>query len=418
MTFETDNKMTFEPDNDFESGVVIRVIGVGGGGNNAVNRMIKSNVRGVDFVAVNTDRQALRRSEAPTQIILGEKITKGFGAGANPEVGARAAEESIEEIKKAVSGADMVFVTAGMGGGTGTGAAPIVARVAQDMGILTVGIVTKPFAFERPRRMEQAERGIKELRKYVDSLIVIPNEKLKEVDRVTLGNAFEIADSALSIGVQSISELINVPGFINVDFADVTTVMKGAGYAHMGRGEADGSEKATRAANLAINSPLLETSINGARGILVSITASSDMSLEEIDVASSLISSKAHPDANVIVGLTFDESMNDTMRVVIIATGFEEQNTEADVAELPVEPVVESPVVKVAAPVAPAVPVVPVAPAAPVAEEAICAEEATVAASASAPVAPVVPPVAEVPVIDEDDFDTLISMLKKKANPQ
>ena len=258
MTFETDNKMTFEPDNNFESGVVIRVIGVGGGGNNAINRMINANIRGVDFVAINTDRQALRRSEAPTQMVIGEKITKGFGAGANPEIGARAADESIEEIKKAVSGADMVFVTAGMGGGTGTGAAPIVARVAQDMGILTIGIVTKPFSFEGKRRMEQAEKGIKELRKYVDSLVVIPNEKLKEGSntRITLGNAFEIADGVLSRGVQSISELINVSGFINVDFADVTSVMKGAGYAHMGIGVASGAEKATAAAKFAIDSPL------------------------------------------------------------------------------------------------------------------------------------------------------------------
>ena len=232
--------MTFEPGDNFESGVVIRVIGVGGGGNNAVNRMIAANIRGVEFVSVNTDRQALRNSEAPTQIVIGEKITRGFGAGANPDIGARSAEESIDEIKRILSGADMVFVTAGMGGGTGTGAAPVVARVAHEMNILTIGIVTKPFSFEGKRRMEQAERGIKELRQYVDSLVVIPNEKLKQVSdtRITLGNAFEIADDVLRRGVQSISELINVPGFINLDFADVTSVMKNAGYAHMGVGGA------------------------------------------------------------------------------------------------------------------------------------------------------------------------------------
>ncbi|MBO7341753.1 MAG: cell division protein FtsZ, partial [Clostridia bacterium] len=317
--------MTFESDNKFESGVVIRVIGVGGGGNNAVNRMIAANIRGVEFISVNTDRQALRKSEAPTQMVIGEKITRGFGAGANPDVGARAAQESIDEIRQALSGADMVFVTAGMGGGTGTGAAPIVARVAHEMGILTVGIVTKPFTFEGKRRMEQAENGIKELRQYVDSLVVIPNEKLKQVSdtRVTLGNAFEIADDVLRRGVQSISELINVPGFINLDFADVTSVMKDAGYAHMGVGGATGPEKAIMAAKAAISSPLLETSIHGAHGILISITASHDVGLEDVDLASTMISEAAHPDANVIWGLVFDDSLEDEMRVTIIATGFD-----------------------------------------------------------------------------------------------
>ncbi|MBR7181927.1 MAG: cell division protein FtsZ, partial [Clostridia bacterium] len=234
--------MIFEPGDNFESGVVIRVIGVGGGGNNAINRMIAANIRGVEFVSVNTDRQALRNSEAPTQIVIGEKITRGFGAGANPDIGARSAEESIDEIKRILTGADMVFVTAGMGGGTGTGAAPIVARVAHEMNILTIGIVTKPFGFEGRRRMEQAERGIRELRQYVDSLVVIPNEKLKKASDtpITLGNAFEIADDVLRRGVQSISDLINVPGYINLDFADVTSIMKNAGYAHMGVGGAKG----------------------------------------------------------------------------------------------------------------------------------------------------------------------------------
>ena len=327
-----DKHMTFEPDNSFESGVVIRVIGVGGGGNNAVNRMIAANIRGVEFVAVNTDRQALRRSDAPTQMVIGEKITRGFGAGANPEIGARSAEESLDEIKQALSGADMVFVTAGMGGGTGTGAAPIVARVAHEMGILTIGIVTKPFSFEGKRRMEQAERGIKELRQYVDSLVIIPNEKLKEVSdtRITLGNAFEIADDVLRRGVQSISELINVPGFINLDFADVTSVMKNAGYAHMGVGMGTGRDKAEVAAKAAISSPLLETSISGATGILINITASPDISLDEVETASAMISQEAHPDATIIWGAAFDNTLEDTIKVTVIATGFESINTAAN----------------------------------------------------------------------------------------
>ena len=316
--------MTFEHDDTLESGVSIRVIGVGGGGNNAVNRMISTNIRGVDFIAINTDRQAIRRSDAPTQLVIGEKITKGFGAGANPAIGARAAEESIEDIKQALTGADMVFVTAGMGGGTGTGAAPVVARVAKEMGILTVGIVTKPFAFEGKRRMDQAMEGISELSQYVDSLVIIPNERLKQVSdtRITLANAFEIADDVLRRGVQSISELINVPSFINLDFADVTSVMADAGYAHMGVGSASGKDKAEQAAKAAISSPLLETTMNGATGILISITASNDVGLEDIDLASTLIANEASPNANVIWGVAFDNDLDDEMRIMIIATGF------------------------------------------------------------------------------------------------
>ena len=317
--------MTFEPDVANACGVNIKVIGVGGGGNNAVNRMIASNIRDVQFVAVNTDRQVLTQSESATPIIIGEKITKGWGAGANPEVGARAAEESIDEIKAVLANADMVFVTAGMGGGTGTGAAPVVARAAQEMGILTIGIVTKPFSFEGARRMNQAESGIAELTQYVDSLVVIPNERLKQVSetRITLKNAFEIADDVLRRGVQSISELINVPGFINLDFADVTSVMRDAGYAHMGTGSATGKDKAEIAAKAAISSPLLETSIKGATGILVSITMSPDVGLEDADLASSMITAEAHPDANVIWGAAFDPDLEDEMKITIIATGFE-----------------------------------------------------------------------------------------------
>ena len=319
--------MTFEHDDTFENGVNIKVIGVGGGGNNAVNRMIVTNIRGVDFVSVNTDRQALRRSEAPNQLVLGEKITKGFGAGANPQIGARAAEESIDDIRTILEGTDMVFITAGMGGGTGTGAAPVVARAAREMDILTVGIVTKPFAFEGPKRMAQAEAGIAELAQYVDSLVVIPNERLKQVTnaKISLANAFGIADDVLRRGVQSISDLINVPGFINLDFADVTSVMANAGYAHMGVGSATGKDKAEQAAKEAISSPLLETSIKGAKGILISISVSPDVGLEDVDLASTLIANEAHPDANVIWGVAFDHDLEDEMRVTIIATGFEKK---------------------------------------------------------------------------------------------
>ena len=316
--------MAYELDNNFGN-VNIKVIGVGGGGNNAVNRMIAANVRGVEFVAINTDTQALARSSAVTKIDIGAKVTRGRGAGANPEVGARAAEESIEEIKKVLEGTHMVFVTAGMGGGTGTGAAPIVAKTARDMGILTVGVVTKPFAFEGKVRMAQAEAGIKNLIESVDSLIIVPNERLKQVSdtRITLANAFEIADDVLRHGVQSVAELITVDGFINLDFADVTAIMLGAGYAHMGVGNASGKEKAELAAKAAISSPLLETSIAGARGIIISITASPDIGLEEVDVACSMVQGEAHPDANVIFGVAFDPNLEDEMRVTVIATGFD-----------------------------------------------------------------------------------------------
>ncbi len=400
--------MTFERDDKFESGVVIRVIGVGGGGNNAINRMIKANIKGVEFVSINTDRQALRRSEAPVQMVIGERITKGFGAGANPDVGARAAEESMEELKEMLAGADMVFVTAGMGGGTGTGAAPIVARLARDMDILTIGIVTKPFGFEGKRRQEQAERGIKDLRQYVDSLVVIPNEKLKQASetRITLGNAFEIADDVLRRGVQSISELINVPGFINLDFADVTSVMKNAGYAHMGVGGGKGADKAELAARAAISSPLLETSIHGAHGILISVTASPDVGLEEVEFASSMISREAHPDANVIWGLSFDETLDDEMHITIIATGFD--NTET----------VE------AVPAAPAVSATPAVEAAPqFAPEVAVQDEPVHIAEQAAPAAPAAP-VAHPPkydtegedsAISEDDFDDIMSIFRQRG---
>ena len=322
--------MTFEHDDTYESGVSIKVIGVGGGGNNAVNRMITSSITGVEFVSINTDRQALNHSDAATQLVIGEKLTRGFGAGANPQIGARAAEESIEEIKAILQDADMVFVTAGMGGGTGTGAAPVVARLAHEMGILTIGIVTKPFSFEGKRRMDQAIAGIAELSQYVDSLVVIPNDRLKQVTdtRITLENAFEIADSVLARGTKSISDLINVPGLINLDFADVSSVMKNAGYAHMGVGSANGKDKAEQAAKAAISSPLLESSISGSHGILISITVSPDVGLEDVDVASSMIAAEASPDANVIWGVNIDRELEDEMNITIIATGFASSKPE------------------------------------------------------------------------------------------
>lgn len=321
--------------------------------------MITSNVRGVDFIAINTDKQALVRSAATSKISIGEKITKGHGAGSNPAVGEKSAEESIEEIKTSLAGADMVFITTGMGGGTGTGAAPVVARVAKEMGMLTIGIVTKPFAFEGKKRFAQAEAGIAALSQYVDSLVIIPNERLKQVSDkpITMINAFEIADDVLSHGVQSISELINVPGYINLDFADVTSVMQDAGFAHMGVGYATGKEKAECAAKAAISSPLLETSISGARGILGNITASPDISMEEIDTACTMIANEAHEDATVIWGVAFDPEMEDAMKVTIIATGFENKNekvaTNTPVATEPAK--AQAPTAAPAAPVSPAV---------------------------------------------------------------
>jgi len=315
------------------SNVVIKVIGVGGGGNNAVNRMISTNIRGVEFIAVNTDLQSLDASNASTKVIIGERVTRGKGAGSNPEMGKRSAEESLEKLREVLTGADMVFITTGMGGGTGTGAAPIIAKEAKDMGILTIGIVTKPFVFEGKRRMLQAEEGIAELSRCVDSLIVIPNERLKQVSekKITLANAFEIADDVLRRGVQSVSELINMPGFVNLDFADVTTIMKDAGYAHMGVGCGKGQDKAREAATAAISSPLLETSIAGAKGVLVSITASPDIGLDEVDAASTMIAEQSHPDANIIWGAAFDPELEDEMRVTIIATGFDSNAQKIEV---------------------------------------------------------------------------------------
>ena len=321
--------MSFEMAADFDSVVQIKVIGVGGGGGNAVNRMIASDVKGVEFVSVNTDKHVLVYSQATHKIQIGEKVTKGQGAGARPEIGKRAAEESKDVITDALKGTDMVFVTAGMGGGTGTGAAPIIAAAAKEMGILTVGIVTKPFSFEGKHRMDQAEEGIKELAEHVDSLVVIPNDRLKYYsdEPITLANAFDAADDVLRQGVKSISELIKVPGFINLDFADVSAIMRDAGHAHMGVGRANGKDKAKNAAAAAVSSPLLETTIEGAHGVIISITSSPDIGLDEVEEASSLISNAAHPDANIIWGVAFDDTLQDEMIITVIATGFGEDPT-------------------------------------------------------------------------------------------
>ena len=326
--------MAFGLDTGVENVVRIKVIGVGGGGNNVVNRMVRSGTRGVDFVAVNTDKQALNVSSATYKIQIGEKLTHGQGAGSDPEVGRKSAEESRAQISKALEDTDMVFITAGMGGGTGTGGAPIVAEIAREQGILTVGVVTKPFGFEGRRRMQQAEKGIEELQGKVDSLVIIPNERLKHAtdQKITFANAFEIADDVLRQAVQSISDLIRDTGFINLDFADVTAIMKNAGMAHMGVGRAAGKGKAEEAARMAISSPLLETSIHGARGVLINVTGSMDIGLEEVEQAASLVQDAVHPDALTIFGATFDESMDDEIRVTVIATGFADGKSAAAAA--------------------------------------------------------------------------------------
>lgn len=313
--------------------VVIKVIGVGGGGGNAVNRMISSfDSADVEFININTDAQVLIKSSAPTKLEIGEKITKGKGAGSNPEIGEKAADESLEQITEAIKGADMVFITAGMGGGTGTGAAPIVARVAKSMDILTVAIVTKPFQFEGAKRMSQAEAGIAKLAETVDSLIVIPNERLKLLTdkRITFLNAFQEADDVLRKGVQSICELITVEGIINLDFADISAVMSNAGLAHMGVGSAKGKDKAEMAAKMAMSSPLLETNISGAKGIIVNITASPDIGLDEIDNAVAMITDEAQPDATIIFGAALDATLEDEMKITLVATGFEADKKSAD----------------------------------------------------------------------------------------
>ena len=303
----------------------IKVVGCGGGGNNAVNRMVDAGLRGVEFISVNTDRQALSQANAQVKIQIGEKLTKGLGAGAIPEVGRRAAEESREEIASALKGADLVFITAGMGGGTGTGAAPIVAEIARDLGTLTIAVVTKPFNFEGKQRMKNAEAGIAELKQHVDTLVVIPNDRLLQVVNkgTTMIEAFKIADDVLRQGIQGISDLIAVPAMINLDFADVKTVMESGGMAHMGIGLGSGENKLVDAAKNAISSPLLETNIDGARAVLINVTGGEDISIVDINEAANLIMEAADPDANIIFGAGIDETMGDEVRITVIATGFE-----------------------------------------------------------------------------------------------
>ena len=320
MDYNDDNNITM-----MDGTATIKVIGVGGAGNNAVNRMIDAGIKGVDFIAVNTDRQALQTSRANTKIQIGEKITRGLGAGANPDIGAQSAEESKGELAEVLRGADMVFVTAGMGGGTGTGAAPIVAATAKELGILTIGVVTKPFTFEGKKRLTQAERGVTALKEKVDTLVVIPNDKLLQIiDRKTsIIEAFKMADDVLRQGVQGISDLISTPGLINLDFADVKTVMLNTGMAHMGIGRASGENRAEDAAKQAIQSPLLETSIEGARGVIINITGGNDLGLQEANTAAELVQRSVDPEANIIFGVVTDESLGDEIVITVIATGFE-----------------------------------------------------------------------------------------------
>ncbi|SFR15806.1 cell division protein FtsZ [Desulfoscipio geothermicus] len=305
----------------------IKVIGVGGGGNNAVNRMISAGLKGVEFISVNTDAQALQMALASNKIQIGAKLTKGLGAGANPDIGQKAAEESRDDIEQVLRGADMVFVTAGMGGGTGTGAAPVVAEIAKEMGALTVGVVTKPFTFEGKKRLLQAEMGIQNLKEKVDTLITIPNDRLLQVveKNTSIIEAFRIADDVLRQGVQGISDLIAVPGLINLDFADVKTIMKETGSALMGIGSASGDNRAVESARAAISSPLLETSIEGARGVLLNITGGTSLGLFEVNEAAEIIAQAADPEANIIFGAVVDERMEDEVRVTVIATGFDQK---------------------------------------------------------------------------------------------
>lgn len=320
MDYNDDSNITM-----MDGTATIKVIGVGGAGNNAVNRMIDAGIKGVDFIAVNTDRQALQTSKANTKIQIGEKITRGLGAGANPDIGAQSAEESKAEVAEVLRGADMVFVTAGMGGGTGTGAAPVVAAAAKEMGILTIGVVTKPFTFEGKKRLSQAERGIESLKGKVDTLVVIPNDKLLQIiDRKTsIIEAFKMADDVLRQGVQGISDLIAIPGLVNLDFADVKTIMLNTGMAHMGIGRASGENRAEDAAKQAIQSPLLETSIEGARGVIINITGGTNLGLHEVNTAAELIQRSVDPEANIIFGAVIDESLDEDILVTVIATGFE-----------------------------------------------------------------------------------------------
>ncbi len=419
--------MAFEIDNDFESAVQIKVIGVGGGGGNAVNRMITSGVLGAEFIAVNTDKQVLVHSKATHKIQIGEKSTHGQGAGGKPEIGAKSAEESRDSISDALKGTDMVFITAGMGGGTGTGAAPVIAQVAKDMGCLTIGVVTKPFKFEGRRRMVQAQEGIAKLAEHVDSLIVIPNDRLRALDekKKTIAEAFAEADEVLLQGVKSISELIKIPGFINLDFADVTSVMKDAGYAHMGVGRAKGKDKAECAANAAVSSPLLETSISGAMGVIISITASDDVDLEDVENAAEIITANAHEDANITWGIAFDPELDDEMVITVIATGFD-SNKPAAPAEVSAPEIKKNPFTVAAESAVESAPAVSVAPVTPVTSSAPSIPNFGSSAQSNEPAAPSAPSAPSNPAapaksndgsFDDDQFYILINdIIKGKDN--
>ncbi len=326
--FTIDNDNVF--DDNFYSDICIKVVGVGGGGGNALNRMVIDGIKDVEYIAVNTDGAALRSSRAPQKVQIGEKLTRGRGAGNKPEIGERSAEENRDEVAAALKGAQMVFIAAGMGGGTGTGAAPVVAEIAQEMEILTVAVVTKPFNFEQKAKMIQAEKGIEELRKNVDSLIVIPNDKLLvgSEKQITMKESFSMADDVLKAGVKSIAELITVDGYINLDFADVESTMKNAGYAHMAIGHGTGKDKAIEAANAVITSPLLETSISGATRLLINIVMSEDILSSDVDTATKLISDAADPNVDMIFGASFDESFEDEMRITVIASAFKDMQND------------------------------------------------------------------------------------------
>ena len=426
--------MAFVMENENEATVQIKVIGIGGGGGNAVNRMIDAGVQGAEFIAINTDKQILTHSRATHKIQIGEKATRGQGAGGKPEVGAKAAEESKELIIDALKNTDMVFITAGMGGGTGTGAAPIIAQAAKEMGILTIGVVTKPFKFEGKMRMNQAQAGIAKLAEHVDSLIVIPNDRLRYIteQRMSLAQAFAMADEVLLHGVKSISELIKVPGFINLDFADVTSVMKDAGYAHMGVGSASGKDKAEQAAIAAASSPLLETSIAGAKGVIISITSSEDIDLEDVEDAASTITAQAHPDANILWGAAFDPDLDDQMIITVVATGFASDRAGASAAVESFMNQIQQANQAAPAPAAPAAPAVTAAPAAPAAPVAPVTAEPdagyslpsfTVPKQTAAPAKQSAPKTAPAPVkpstdIDDDDFYVYLKDIIKNKNEQ
>ena len=410
--------MSFATESGPENVVTIKVVGVGGAGNNVVNRMVKSGTQGIEYVAVNTDKQALAVSSADQKIQIGEKLTHGQGAGSDPDVGKRSAEESRNNIAKSLENADMVFITAGMGGGTGTGAAPTIADIAREAGILTVGVVTKPFKFEGKRRMDQAMVGINELLGKVDSLLIIPNDRLKFAtdQKVTLANAFEIADDVLRQAVVSISDLIKNTGFINLDFADVTCVMKDAGFAHMGVGRAAGKGKAEDAARMAVASPLMETSINGARGVLINITGSEDMGLEDVETAASMITQSAHPDANIIWGTAFDERLSDEMSITVVATGFEstpevDEPIQAHVDAKRAAQAATQPAAQPAA--APVQPVQPVQPQVnPVMPNPIFTQSFSTGMDTPVAAQPAAPAEEE---DDGDYFDDLLSILNKRS---